>query len=51
MGYRHFQVGCVFVEYDQFNNSDFYKKLHIYEFSYKFDTVLYQFPETGTSDR
>ena len=29
----------------------FYTKLHIYEFSYKFDTVLYQFIETGTSDR
>ena len=24
--------------------------LHKYEFSYKFYTVLYQFPETGTSD-
>ena len=24
--------------------------LHIYEFLYKFDTVLYQFLETGTSD-
>ena len=28
-----------------------YTKLHIYEFLYKFDTVLYQFLETGTSDR
>ena len=26
-------------------------KTHIYEFSYIFDTVLYQFLETGTSDR
>ena len=25
--------------------------MHIYEFSYKVDTVLYQFLETGTSDR
>ena len=24
--------------------------LHIFEFSYKFDKVLYQFLETGTSD-
>ena len=28
-----------------------YKILCIYEFSYKFDTVFYQFLETGTSDR
>ena len=28
-----------------------YRKFHIYEFSYQFDTVLYQFLETGTSDR
>ena len=26
-------------------------KLCIYEFSYIFDTVFYQFVETGTSDR
>ena len=25
--------------------------LYIYRFSYKFDTVLYQFLETGTSDK
>ena len=28
-----------------------YKILHIYTFWYNFDTVLYQFLETGTSDR
>jgi len=28
----------------------FYTKLYIYEFLYKFDTVLYQFLEKGTSD-
>ena len=28
-----------------------YTKSHIYEFWYNFDTVLYQFLETGTSDR
>jgi len=28
-----------------------YKILHIYVFWYNFDTVLYQFLETGTSDR
>ena len=28
-----------------------YKILHIYKVWYNFDTVLYQFPETGTSDR
>ena len=46
---RIYQIGFVFVEFDLFNN--FYTKLHIYEFSYKFDTVLYQFLETETSDR
>ena len=30
---------------------ELFSKLHTYEFLYKFDTVLYQFPETGTSDR
>ena len=30
---------------------NFYSKLHRYEFSYKFDTVLCQFLETGTSVR
>ena len=39
MGYRRFQIGCVFVEYEYI------------EFLYKFDTVLHQFLETGTSDR
>ena len=29
----------------------FYTKLYIYEFLHKFDKVLYQFFETGTSDR
>ena len=28
----------------------FLSKFYIYRFSYKFDTVLYQFPETVTSD-
>ena len=31
-------------------NLHFHTNLHIYEFSYKFDRVLYQFLETGTSD-
>ena len=30
---------------------NFYTLLHIYEFSYTFDTVLYQYLKTGTSDR
>ena len=30
---------------------NFYTVLHIYEFSYTFDTVLYQYLKTGTSDR
>ena len=29
----------------------FLSKLYIYEFAYKFDTVLYKFLETGTSDK
>ena len=45
-GINRFQIGCVFAEYDLFK-----PKLYIYEFSYNFDTVLYQFLETGTSDR
>ena len=32
------------------NATIFFTKLYIYKFSYKFDTVLYQFLETGTSD-
>jgi len=32
VGYRRFQIGCVFVEYDLLKT---YTKLHIYEFSYK----------------
>ena len=51
MGFRRFQIGCVFAEYDLFNTKTFIKKLHIYEFSYKFDTVLYQFLETETPDK
>ena len=31
--------------------SRFTDRFHIYEFWYNFDTVLYQFLETGTSDR
>ena len=38
-------------EYDLFNTTTFYTKLHIYEFLYKFDTVSYKLLETGTSDR
>ena len=43
--FNRFQIGCVFAEYDQF-----YRKFYIHEFSYNFDTVLYQFLEIGTSD-
>ena len=34
--------------YEKIN--DIYTKLYKYEISYTFDTVLYQFLETGTSD-
>jgi len=47
--YRRFQIGCVFVEYDLFNTTTFIQ--NIYEILYKFDTVIYQFFETGQSDR
>ena len=50
MGYSHFQIGCVFAEYDLFKPTTFIQ-LYTYEFSHKFDTVLYQFLETGASDR
>ena len=52
VGYNHFQIGCVFAEYDLFKPTNyFYTKFHIYRFSYNFDRVLSQFLETGTSDR
>ena len=44
LGYLRFQIGCIIAEYDLF------KKLYMYEFLYKFDTVLYKFLETRTSD-
>ena len=49
MGYSSFQTGCIFVEYGLFNTTNFIQNL-IYTFWYNFDTVLYQFLETGTSD-
>ena len=50
------EVLCIFAEYDMFNTTTFiqnciYMNLYLYEFWYKFDTGLYQFLETGTSDR
>ena len=50
MGYSHFHIGCVFAEYGLFNTTTFIRNL-IYMFWYNFDAVLYQFLETGTSDR
>ena len=38
-------------EFKVFGHVALSTKLCIYEFSYIFDTVLYQFVETGTSDR
>ena len=43
-----------FFAYNPFNTTTFIQNciyIYIYEFSYKFDTLLYQFLETGTSDR
>ena len=45
-----FQIGCVFIEYGLFNTTNFILNI-IYTIWYNFDTVLYQFLETGTSDR
>ena len=50
LGYRRFQIGCLFVKYDLFNYES-YTKSYIYTFWYNFDTVLYQFLDTRTSDR
>ena len=37
MGYRRFQIGCVFVEYDLLNSTTFKQNCNV-EFSYKFDS-------------
>jgi len=50
VGYNRFQIVSVFAEFDLFKHIIF-TKFHIHRFSYNFDTVLYQFLETGTSDR
>ena len=50
MGYNRFQIGFVFVEFDLFKPTTFIQN-YLYELSYNFDTVLYQFLETGTLDR
>ena len=44
--YRRFQIGCVFAKYDLFKKLESYIKFYINNF----DTALYQFLETGTSD-
>ena len=51
-----FSLGYIIVfrlvaEYDLFKPMIFYTKFYKYKFSYKFDTVLYQFLKTGTLDR
>ena len=60
MGLNRFQICCVFDDYDLFKPTTFIQKCIIieffypsneHEFSYNFDAVLYQFLETGTSDR
>ena len=53
MSYNRFQIGCVFVEYDQFNTTNIIQNLTYVRrtFWYNFDTVLYQFIETGTPER
>ena len=38
------------VQYSGHVSLSVFTKLYIYEVSYKFDTVLYQFLETGTPD-
>ena len=48
-----FSIRCRFAEYDLFKPTISIQSClqYIYKFSYKFDTVLYQFHETGTSDK
>ena len=48
-----YKIGFVFVKYDLFNTTTtfIHNFTYICEFSYKFDTDLYHFFETGTSDR
>jgi len=48
LGYLRIQIGCIFAEYDLLKPT-FFIYIYIYEFSYKFDKVLYQFLETETS--
>ncbi len=51
LGYRRFQIGCVFAEYDLFKPTIFIQKFIYIKFRILFGTVLYQFLETGTFDR
>ena len=51
MGYSSFQIGLVIVEYGPFNTTTLIQNLIYIRFGIIFDTVLYQFLETGTSDR
>ena len=52
MGYSHLQIGCVFAEYNPLKPTIFNQNfICICRFSYTFVTVLYQFLETGTTDR
>ena len=44
-------IGCVFVEYDLCNILQLLYNIAYISIFVKFDTVLYQFLETGTSDR
>ena len=50
LGYHRFQIGCIFAEYELFKPTISIQNCK-YKFSYTFDTVLYQFQETGTSDK
>ena len=51
LGYYYFQIGCLFVEYDLCNILQLLYNIAYISIFVKFDTVLYQFLETGTSDR
>ena len=50
VGYNLFQIGCIFAEYELLKPTTSIQNW-IYKFLYNFDTVLYQFLVTGTSDR
>ena len=50
LGYHRFQIGCIFAEFDLFKPTTFIQNSIDILFLYKFDKVVNQFLEKGTSD-